>query len=120
MPHASEAPVFMACCPARTVLEALAEKWPMLILHALAAGPMRTGQLRRHIEGISEKMLIQSLRKLEGFGLVQRHSYAEVPPRVEYRLTDTGVAVSEKVQALNAWVEANASRLTASEVTGST
>lgn len=115
MTKSDEAIVFLECCPARTVLAALAEKWSMLILHALAAGPMRTGELRRRIEGISEKMLIQSLRKLEGLQLVERQSYGEVPPRVDYRLTEAGCAVSTKVMELNDWIEAYAARLTAFE-----
>lgn len=107
--------VFTDRCPARTVLAALAEKWSILILHALSNGPMRTGELRRHIQGISEKMLIQSLRKLETLNLVERTTYGEVPPRVDYRLTEAGCAVSTRVMALNQWIEDNADRLTAFE-----
>lgn len=114
-----DAPIFQACCRSRIIFEALAEKWPMLILHALSERPKRTGELRRQIEGISEKMLIQSLRKLEHFHLVERRSYAEVPPRVDYRLTEIGIALSDRVRALNEWVEANASALTITGPQGS-
>lgn len=100
--------LFQACCPARIILDALAEKWTLLILHALQTGPKRTGALRRQIEGISEKMLIQTLRKLEGYHLIERRSYAEVPLHVDYRLTSIGMTLSEKVQSLNHWVELNA------------
>ena len=99
--------VFNNDCPSRLVLEALAEKWAMLLVHALAAGPRRTSELRRAVGGISEKMLIQTLRKLERNGFVARQSYAEVPPRVDYRLTDLGRSLSEAVRALDDWVEAN-------------
>ncbi|MGO4568766.1 winged helix-turn-helix transcriptional regulator [Rhizobium sp. 2YAF20] len=92
----------------------LAEKWVLLILHALAAGPMRTGELRRCIEGISEKMLIQSLRALQDHGLVQRQSYGEVPPRVDYRLTEVGLSLSQIVKMMDGWVEQNAQLLMAS------
>ncbi|MFK5687980.1 winged helix-turn-helix transcriptional regulator, partial [Lactiplantibacillus plantarum] len=62
-------------CPARVVLSLLAEKWALLVVHALSEGAVRTGALRRRIGGISEKMLIQTLKRLEGSGLVARHSY---------------------------------------------
>ena len=94
-------------CPSRLVLEALAEKWAMLLIHTLADGPRRTSDLRRAVDGISEKMLIQTLRKLERNGFVARHSFAEVPPRVEYRLTDLGGSLSQAIRALDTWVEAN-------------
>lgn len=103
-----EAGVFQAQCPARQLLDILAEKWTLLIVHALAGGPLRTGELRRRIEGISEKMLIQSLRSLQEHGLVERRSYAEVPPRVDYRLTERGLTLTPIVKTLDAWVEANA------------
>ena len=75
--------VFLPDCPARKVLELLAEKWSLLIVHALSERHYRTSELRRRIGGISEKMLIQSLRRLEQHGLVHRHSFEEVPPHVE-------------------------------------
>jgi DNA-binding HxlR family transcriptional regulator len=100
--------VFQAQCPARQLLDILAEKWTLLIVHALAGGPLRTGELRRRIEGISEKMLIQSLRSLQEHGLVERRSYAEVPPRVDYRLTERGLTLTPIVKTLDAWVETNA------------
>lgn len=106
-PDCRRADVFKQDCPSRLVLETLAEKWALLLLHTLAGGPRRTSDLRRHIGGISEKMLIQTLRKLERNGFVVRHSFAEVPPRVEYRLTEMGQSLSQAVRALDGWVEAN-------------
>lgn len=98
--------VFNARCPSRDVLEQLSEKWALLILHLLAEGPKRTSDLRREIGGVSEKMLIQTLRKLERNGFVERRSYNEVPPRVDYRLTDLGQSLSPVVQAFDRWIEA--------------
>lgn len=95
-------------CPARTILSLLAEKWALLVVHALSDGPARTGALKRRIGGISEKMLIQTLRRLEVVGLVVRHDYSEVPPRVEYSLTDLGWSLSPLVKALDQWVEEHA------------
>ena len=97
--------VFKEACPAREVLDVLASKWTLLIVHALASGPTRTGVLRRRIEGISEKMLTQTLKELERRKLVTRHSYPEVPPRVDYELTPLGRSLSEIVKILDSWVE---------------
>ncbi|HEY0178706.1 MAG TPA: helix-turn-helix domain-containing protein [Dokdonella sp.] len=100
--------VFLADCPARKVLGLLAEKWTLLIVHALSERTYRTAELRRRIGGISEKMLIQALRRLEQHGLVARTHYAEVPPRVEYALTPLGFSLSGVVRELDRWVEAHA------------
>jgi len=97
--------VLNAQCPSRPILELLAEKWALLIVHTLAAGPLRTSQLRRTVGGISEKMLIQTLRRLEQHGFVLRRAFAEVPPRVEYELTPLGASLSEPIRALDTWVE---------------
>jgi DNA-binding HxlR family transcriptional regulator len=97
--------VFDPGCPARAVLEILAEKWALLLVHMLAKGPARTAELRRAIGGISDKMLIQTLRRLERSGFVARHAYPEVPPRVEYSLTPLGQSLSEPITALDRWVE---------------
>ncbi len=103
--------VFLVDCPARHVLGLLAEKWALLVIHALSEGTSRTGQLRRRVTGVSEKMLIQTLRRLETHGLIHRTSYAEVPPRVEYELTALGWSLSSVVTALDNWVEANAEQM---------
>jgi DNA-binding HxlR family transcriptional regulator len=100
--------VFLPDCPARSVLVLLAEKWSMLILHALSEGTQRTGALRRRIGGISEKMLTQTLKRLEAASLVTRTSYAEVPRRVEYELTELGWSLSPLVKGLDNWVEQHA------------
>lgn len=100
--------VFLADCPARDVLALLAEKWTLLVLHALSEKTYRTAELRRRIGGVSEKMLIQALRRLEQHGLVTRMSYKTVPPHVEYSLTPLGVSLSSIVCALDTWVETHA------------
>jgi DNA-binding HxlR family transcriptional regulator len=99
--------VFSAACPSRRVMAMLAEKWTLLIVTTLAEGPKRTAEIRRSVDGISEKMLIQTLRKLEGYALVSRKSYPEVPPRVEYRLTPLGRSLARLADLFGRWVERN-------------
>mgnify|MGYP003575921923 FL=1 len=89
----------------------LAEKWTLLIVAQLKHGPMRTAEIRRKVDGVSEKMLIQTLRKLELYGLVSRKSYPEVPPRVEYRLTALGRSLAQLANLFGRWVERNAANL---------
>ena len=116
MPKNASVPnVFSAACPSRRVLAVLAEKWTLLIVSQLAEGPMRTAQIRRRVDGVSEKMLIQTLRKLEGFGLVSRRSYPEVPPRVEYRLTPLGRSMARLTHLFARWVERNVASLLKAE-----
>ena len=100
--------VMLAECRARAVLALLAEKWVLLAIEALSEGPKRTSALRRQIGGISEKMLIQTLRRLESVGLVDRRDYREVPPKVEYALTERGWSLSPVVIMLDRWVEKHA------------
>ncbi len=107
--------VFSPACPARSVLDVLAEKWPLLLIHTLSSGPARTGELGRRVGGISDKMLIQTLRRLERSGFVSRHAYSEVPPRVEYALTPLGASLSEPVKALDGWVERNIAAIGAAQ-----
>ncbi len=107
--------VYSAVCPSRRVMAVLAEKWTLLIVAQLADGPKRTAEIRRCVEGISEKMLIQTLRKLESFGLVSRKSYPEVPPRVEYRLTTLGRSLARLASLFGRWVERNSQNLLRAE-----
>ena len=93
----------------------LAEKWTLLVVAQLANGPMRTAEIRRKVEGVSEKMLIQTLRKLESFALVSRRSYPEVPPRVEYRLTPLGRSLARLARLFSRWVERNVVNLARAE-----
>ena len=110
--HVRAGNVFSGICPARHVLAVIADKWSLLLIHALAhGGTLRTAELRRRVEGISEKMLIQTIRRLERFGLVARQAYAEVPPRVEYSLTPLGHSLSEPIRAIDHWVERNVAEI---------
>jgi DNA-binding HxlR family transcriptional regulator len=95
--------------PMRLMLsgDPLADKWTLLILPALRQGPVRNGELLRIIGGVSQKMLTQTLRPLEGNGLVRRIDYLEVPPRVEYELTELGRSLSDTIKKLGVWAQEN-------------
>ena len=110
-----KADIFNSRCASRDVLDLLAEKWVLLVVHSLSQGPKRTGELRRHVDGVSEKMLIQSLRNLERHGFVSRRAFAEVPPRVEYALTPLGERLSGLVKALDDWVEGHCGKILAAQ-----
>lgn len=91
-------------CPIRDVLNRLGNKWSLLVLVTLNAnGTMRFNQIHKTIDDISQRMLSVTLRTLEADGLVERHVYAEVPPRVEYALTDTGRSLIPHIQGLVDW-----------------
>jgi len=103
-------------CAPRRILELFATKWTSMILHTLHArhqGVARTGVLHRSLPGISKKMLTQTLREMEGSGLVSRHVHGTVPPAVEYRLTALGTRFVEPVEQLYAWGRDNADALDA-------
>jgi DNA-binding HxlR family transcriptional regulator len=85
------------------VLDLIADKWTTLVIYLLSSGTRRYGELQREIGGISQKMLTQTLRKLEEDGLVKRTVYAEVPPRTEYSLTGLGATLKEPLGALCQW-----------------
>lgn len=93
-----------AGCPSREILELVANKWVLLLVPLLLEGPRRNAELLRGAGGISQKMLTQTLRALERHGVVSRLDYAEVPPRVEYRLTPLGRSLAEAMSTLDAWV----------------
>ncbi len=107
--------VFNPACPSRAVLETLAEKWSLLLLHRLGEGPRRPSELRRSVGGISEKMLAQTLRRLERNGFVARRDFGEVPPRVEYALTPLGGSLSGVARDLDRWVERNLGEIVAAQ-----
>ncbi|HEY0247601.1 MAG TPA: helix-turn-helix domain-containing protein [Gryllotalpicola sp.] len=111
--RAESGEVFTAGCPTRVVLDHVMSKWGVLVLLALTDGTRRWGELRRDVEGISEKMLASTLRTLEGDGIVERHAYPEVPPRVDYRLTPLGAELMERMLPLVAWVAQNAGPIVA-------
>ena len=99
--------LFAEKCPSREVLKHVTSRWGVLLLVALLGGTHRFSDLRRKVNGISEKMLAQTLQWLEGDGFVERIAYPEVPPRVEYRLTPLGEEIGQKVEALADWIEVN-------------
>lgn len=99
--------VFLADCPARLAIEIIADKWSVVTLFALRDGPQRHGELVTLIGGISRKVLTQTLRRLQANGLIDRHVYAEAPPRVEYSLTALGRTLQEPIQMLTDWARSN-------------
>lgn len=103
-------------CPTRLVLDRVADKWTVLILGLLARKPTRFNELRRAVQGISQKMLAQTLRALERDGLVQRKVIATVPVTVEYSITALGRTLSTTVDALRKWAEKHISEVTASQL----
>ncbi len=99
------ADAYLRGCASRTVLDVLANKWTCLILGALVPGRMRFGELKRRLDGISQKSLTKALRELERDGLLHRSVYPTIPPRVEYRLTDLGRSAAALVWAIRGWAE---------------
>jgi DNA-binding HxlR family transcriptional regulator len=95
--------VFLRYPGSALVISLLADKWTNPVIHALARGTKRTGELRRVVAGVSQKMLTQTLRMLEQRGLIERTVYPVVPPRVEYRLTELGESINEPLQHLCEW-----------------
>lgn len=93
--------------PVREILDRVGDKWSLLIIGMLAERPMRFSELLRNVDGISQRMLTRTVRHLERDGLVTRKAYAEVPPRVEYALTDLGRTLLEPALALAEWVSSN-------------
>lgn len=97
--------VYSATCPCRDLLDVVASKWSALAIGALLGGRMRFGELQRHLDGISPKVLTSTLRKLEDYGIVDREVFAEVPLRVEYTLTPLGHEAGVPLEALRVWAE---------------
>jgi DNA-binding HxlR family transcriptional regulator len=102
-------------CPTRRVLDRVADKWAVLVLGLLMDEPVRFNQLRRIIEGISQKMLSQTLKSLERDGLVSRKAIATVPVTVEYAITPLGKTLAVPMEALRLWAEAHIDQVTASQ-----
>jgi DNA-binding HxlR family transcriptional regulator len=98
-----QADPFSSRCPSRQVLDRIGDRWSVLVILTLADGTRRYGELATAIEGVSQKMLTQTLRGLERDGLVTRTVHAEVPPRVDYELTPLGRSLLGVVGALTEW-----------------
>jgi DNA-binding HxlR family transcriptional regulator len=105
---------FSPTCSVPKVLDQIGSKWAILILYALSQGTKRYSQLQQLIEGISPKMLIQNLRRLEACGLVHRVVYPVVPPQVEYSLTPLGETLIEPLAMLYVWAEEHVNELSTS------
>jgi DNA-binding HxlR family transcriptional regulator len=103
----------MASCPSRQVLDALSDKWVTLVLHALADGPLRRGELSRAVAGATQKMLTQTLRELERDGILTRTITPEAPVRVEYELTPLGYSMLGLVRTIRDWADAHINEIEA-------
>ena len=90
-------------CPVETTLRLIGEKWRILIIRDLLNGTKRFGELKKACSGISQKVLTHNLRKMEDDGLVKREVFPEVPPRVEYTLTDVGYSLAPVLDAMASW-----------------
>ncbi|HRW51161.1 MAG: helix-turn-helix transcriptional regulator [Caldilinea sp.] len=93
----------LPACPVATTVRLIGSKWKLLILRNLFAGPNRYGELARTIPGISKKVLTENLRSMEQDGILIRTDYAEVPPRVDYKLSDLGETMRPIIAAMETW-----------------
>ena len=95
----------LPACPVETTLMLIGDKWKVLILRDLLTGTQRFGELKRSVGSISQKVLTAQLRDMESSGLISRRVYAEVPPRVEYSLTELGLSLRPILDAMRIWGE---------------
>nr|QKW93842.1 helix-turn-helix transcriptional regulator [Vitiosangium cumulatum] len=102
-------------CGLGPALAVIGGKWKALILWEIHAQPVRFGELKRRVPGISEKMLIQQLREMEADGIVHREVFHEVPPRVEYSVTEFGASLNAAVTPLAEWGKKHAKRIEATQ-----
>lgn len=100
-------------CPTRVLLDRVGDKWTVLVIGALADGPMRFTALRDRVGGVSGKVLTATLRALTRDGLVVRTAYPQIPPRVEYSLTDLGRSLQQPLDVLRGWAEHNIAEVVA-------
>ena len=115
--HCDAPNLLFEACPSRQALDLVANKWAVFTLYAVGAGIGRHGEMHRQIEGVTRKMLTQTLRDLERSGLVHRELFDEKPPRVEYTLTDLGRSLLEIVQRLCDWAVPNMPAVAAARAT---
>lgn len=106
-------PQDLPACPVETTLKLIGNKWEVLVLRDLMPGTKRFGELKQSIGGISQKVLTSKLREMEADGLVERHVFAEVPPRVEYSLTPLGRTLKPVLDAMEQWGTAYKKRIAA-------
>ncbi|EIV18085.1 marR family transcriptional regulator [Mycobacteroides abscessus subsp. bolletii 2B-1231] len=103
--------LFDTQCPTRIVLDRIGDKWTVLVVAALADGPMRFTALRDRIGGVTGKVLTSTLRSMLRDGLVKRTAYVTVPPKVEYELTELGLSLREPIDQLRTWAERNVAHI---------
>lgn len=104
-------------CPIRNILARISDKWSLLVMHQLiSSGTLRFNALQRSLPDVSQKMLTNTLRNLEADGMLTRTVYAEVPPRVEYTLTDRGRSVWPHIDNLVRWAKENMTAILADRV----
>lgn len=96
----------LPACPVETTLTLISDKWTVLILRDLLTGTKRFGELKKSLGGVSQKVLTSQLRQMEASGLLTRKVYAEVPPRVEYTLTELGYSLRPVLETMRDWGEA--------------
>ena len=101
------ADAYLRSCPSRDVLDVIGSKWTVLIVPALIDRPLRFGELRRRLDGITQKSLTQALRQLERDGFLTRTQYPTIPPRVEYALTPLGHKVAGLLSSIREWAQEN-------------
>lgn len=95
----------LPACPVEITLTLISDKWKVLILRDLLTGTKRFGELKKSLNGVSQKVLTSQLRQMEASGLLMRKVYAEVPPRVEYTLTELGYSLRPVLEAMRDWGE---------------
>lgn len=95
----------LPACPVETTLSLISDRWKVLIIRDLLGGTKRFGELRKSVGSVSQKVLTANLRSMEEDGLLTRRVYAEVPPRVEYTLTETGMSLRPVLDAMQTWGE---------------
>ncbi|TKW65877.1 MAG: helix-turn-helix transcriptional regulator [Paracoccus denitrificans] len=104
-----------ACTPVRAILNRIGDKWSVLIVMALCSGSLRFNELKRAVDGITQRMLTLTLRGMERDGLLTRKVHPTTPPRVEYALTELGLSLRGPVEAIGTWAVANEARIAAAQ-----
>jgi DNA-binding HxlR family transcriptional regulator len=99
------------CCPAEQAMEVFGGKWRVGIIHHLEPGPLRFNELRSRLPGITQKMLTQQLRHLQRYGIIERRQFEQIPPRVEYSLTQAGKTFFPLLAQMSQWSEKHMKRL---------
>ena len=110
-----EGDLFNSDCATRLVLDRIGDKWTVLVVLLLSDGPMRFSGLRTQLGAVAPKVLTQTLRRMERDGLVTREIFAEVPPRVEYTLTELGRSLTGPIAVIGDWAETHLGQITAAQ-----